>query len=34
LPCEFFDGVSHWLQLDSPEEVNGSLEAFLGAVSA
>ena len=29
LPCEFVDGVSHWLQLDRPELVNASLDRFL-----
>ena len=32
LPCEFMDGVSHWLQLDRPEAVNEALDRFLASV--
>ncbi len=32
LPCEFIDGVSHWLQLDRPEVVNEALDRFLASV--
>ena len=32
LPCEFIDGVSHWLQLDRPEAVNQALDRFLASV--
>jgi pimeloyl-ACP methyl ester carboxylesterase len=32
LPCEFVDGVSHWLQLDRPELVNESLDSFLASI--
>jgi pimeloyl-ACP methyl ester carboxylesterase len=32
LPCEFVDGVSHWLQLDRPELVNESLDRFLASL--
>jgi pimeloyl-ACP methyl ester carboxylesterase len=32
LPCEFVDGVSHWLQLDRPGLVNGSLDSFLASI--
>ena len=32
LPCEFIDGVSHWLQLDRPEAVNAALDRFLASV--
>jgi pimeloyl-ACP methyl ester carboxylesterase len=33
LPCEFVDGVSHWLQLDRPELVNESLDSFLASLA-
>jgi pimeloyl-ACP methyl ester carboxylesterase len=32
LPCEFVDGVSHWLQLDRPELVNQALDRFLASL--
>jgi pimeloyl-ACP methyl ester carboxylesterase len=32
LPCEFIDGVSHWLQLDRPEAVNQVLDRFLASI--
>ena len=32
LPCEFIDGVSHWLQLDRPEAVNAALDRFLASI--
>lgn len=32
LPCEFIDGVSHWLQLDRPEAVNEVLDRFLASI--
>jgi pimeloyl-ACP methyl ester carboxylesterase len=32
LPCEFIDGVSHWLQLDRPEVVNEVLDRFLASI--
>ncbi|MGO8968810.1 MAG: alpha/beta fold hydrolase [Myxococcaceae bacterium] len=34
LRCEFFDDVSHWLQLDSPEAVNAALDRFLATLAA
>ncbi len=33
LPCQFFDDVSHWLQLDAPERVNASLDGFLARLA-
>jgi pimeloyl-ACP methyl ester carboxylesterase len=32
LPCEFVDGVSHWLQLDRPEVVNEAIDNFLASI--
>jgi pimeloyl-ACP methyl ester carboxylesterase len=32
LPCEFVDGVSHWLQLDRPEAVNQAIDNFLASI--
>ena len=32
LPCEFVDGVSHWLHLDRPEAVNEALDRFLASI--
>lgn len=32
LPCEFMDGVSHWLQLDRPEAVNEAIDRFLAGL--
>ncbi|MGO9829439.1 MAG: alpha/beta fold hydrolase [Myxococcaceae bacterium] len=32
LPCEFFDDVSHWLQLDRPDSVNSALDRFLASL--
>jgi pimeloyl-ACP methyl ester carboxylesterase len=32
LPCEFVEGVSHWLQLDRPELVNETLDSFLASM--
>jgi len=34
LPCEFFDEVSHWLQLDRPDVVNEAVDHFLAGVPA
>ena len=32
LPCEFVQGVSHWLQLDRPDVVNAALDRFLASI--
>jgi pimeloyl-ACP methyl ester carboxylesterase len=34
VPHRRIDGVSHWLQLDKPDEVNAAIDAFLAEVEA